>query len=226
MSYRPGQVPSGQPRYRAGDRPLPPIRGGESRPGESPPAPAAPSVTPPAEPAPPTPPTGDEHDPARARALIEKLRPFETEAKRLARELADAQARLKAIDDATLSETEKQAAKIAALEKSLADAQTAHREALIRTAIEREAHAQGAVKADVVYRLVDRAAIELDAAGEVKGAEKAVKALLEAEPYLKATTETRPGVPATPRANGNTTPAQKADEAYERMKNSGNYARL
>lgn len=202
---------------------MPTIAGGESRPGEPP----APTPTPPA-PTPPAPepePKGEEHDPARAKALIDKLRDEVKESKRLAKDLADAQAKLKAIDDAALSETEKQAAKIAALEKSLADAQSAQREALIRAAVEREAHAQGAVKADVVYRLVDRSAIELDAAGEVTGAEKAVKALLVAEPYLKAAEGARSGIPPTPRASGNPA-ADKIEENRRKLASTGSYSRF
>ncbi len=140
---------------------------------------------------------------------------------------ADAEARLKELDDAKLSETERLTKRTAELEAQLVATQGQHREALIRAAVEREAHAQGAVKADVVYRLVDRSAITLDDSGEVKGADKAVAALLKDEPYLKATAAGTAPINGPPRGNGATqTREQLADEKYERLKASGNYSRL
>lgn len=236
MTHRPGQAPIGQPGQQAaapprpvrgglwvGSRYLPPIAGGETPPPPTPPQPTPPAPEPPA-PEPPTP-DGDEHDPVRARALIEKLRNEIRELKPQAQAGKTAQQRLQELEDAQKTDLERAQARATALEAQLATAQAAHREALIRTAIEREAHAQGAVKADVVYRLVNRDAVQVTDAGEVAGADKAVKALLDAEPYLKATTEARPGVPATPRANGNPA-ADKITENRQKLQATGAYARF
>jgi predicted nucleic acid-binding Zn-ribbon protein len=156
---------------------------------------------------------------------IEALRAEVKELKPKAQAGQTAQQRLQELEDAQKSDLERAQAKVAALEAQVASAQAAHRDALIRAAVEREAHAQGAVKADVVYRLVDRAAIELGADGEVKGADKAVKALLDAEPYLKGATESRPGVPATPRANGNPG-ADRVEENRQKLAATGAYRPL
>lgn len=209
MNSRPGQVPSGQPRTWR-QVPPPPIRGAES--------PPPPEPTPPTPPAPPPP--GDEHDPARARALIDKLRPFETEAKRLAKENADLAAKLKAVDDAQLSETEKLTKRAADAENALADAQAAQRTLLVRTEIERQARKLGIVDEDAAYRLLDLGALEFEEDGTPKNVEKVLTKLLEAKPYLKAPEGSRPGLPPTPRANG-TTPDQKVDDAYQKMKTAG-----
>ena len=72
-----------------------------------------PDITPLWETAPAPPPAPDKtpddeaHDPERARALIDKLRPFEKQATKLQKELKEAQAALKAHADAELSETER-----------------------------------------------------------------------------------------------------------------------
>ncbi|HKY51059.1 MAG TPA: hypothetical protein VJP45_07370, partial [Candidatus Limnocylindria bacterium] len=56
-------------------------------------------------------------DEARARALIEKLRPFEKQANEQSKELEQLRTRIKEIDDAKLSETEKLNNRVGELEK-------------------------------------------------------------------------------------------------------------
>jgi len=55
----------------------------------------------------------------------------------------------------------------------------------IRSAVEREAAKAGATDPADVYGLLDKSKIEVDKDGNIGGVEDAVKALLEAKPYLK-----------------------------------------
>lgn len=175
--------------------------------GETPqaPTPTAPTGQAPAE---------EPFDRDRAMRTIETLRQHEKDAKRLQRELADAQARLKAIDDEKLSETERLTRQKAELEAALQAERTRVREMAIRVAIEREAHKQGAVDPDVIVALVDRAAIEVADDGEVKGHARAVKALLEDKPYLKAGAPYSgpAAIPQTPRPSGQQGVSREKDE--------------
>lgn len=183
-----------------------------------------PAGDPPATPAPVPPPAAGQEPATFPADYVAELR---REAAKHRKAATDAEAKLKAQDDAKLSETERLTKRTAELEAQLASANAAHESALIRAAVEREAHQQGAVKADVVYRLVDRSAITLDDSGDVKGADKAVKALLEAEPYLKATTAGTTAVPGTPRANGQAqTREQLVKDKTEQLRASGSYSRL
>jgi hypothetical protein len=179
----------------------------------------------PPTPAPVTPPAAGQEPPKTFDA--EYVAELRREAAANRKKAADAEARLKELDDAKLSETERLTKRTAELEAELERERTGRQEALIRAAVEREAHQQGAVKADVVYRLIDRSAIALDDSGEVKGADKAVAALLTAEPYLKANTAGTTAVPGTPRPNGQA-PTREAliNDKYEKLKASGAYSRL
>lgn len=60
--------------------------------------------------------TSDPFDADRAKALIDKLRPFEKKATQLEKELAEATRKLQAIEDAKLSETERLQKRVAELE--------------------------------------------------------------------------------------------------------------
>lgn len=183
--------------------------------GEMPQTPAAPTSQAPAE---------EPFDRDRAMRTIETLRQQEKEAKRLARELEQAQARLKAIDDEKLSETERLSKKTAELEAALQAERDRSRDMAIRVAIEREAHKHGAVDAEVIVALVDRNAITLDDDGEVKGAGKAVKDLLDAKPFLKAGTPAGGAIPNTPRPAGQTlTREQQIEQAQKELQASGRY---
>jgi hypothetical protein len=189
--------------------------------GETPPAPPAPQ--PAAAPAAQAP-AAEPFDAERARRTIEAQRKL----KAMLKELEPLAARARELEDAQRTDLEKAQAKADALQAQLDAANARVTDALIRAAIEREAHAQGAVKAETVYRLVDRAAIEVAEDGSVKGAEKAVKALLEAEPYLKASANAGAGaaVPGTPKPNGQRTPEDLVKEHSEKLQATGLFARL
>lgn len=166
--------------------------------------PDAPSTTPPAtssSSAPPAPSsrtfTQDELD----RIVQERL---DRDRKRYADydELKTKASRFDELDAASKSEVERERA---AREK--AEAKAAGLEATTRAAaIRAHAAAAGAIDADAVLALVDQTKVTLGDDGQVTGAEEAVKALLDAKPYLvgKHTTPpvggadggARPGPPA------------------------------
>lgn len=224
MKSRPGQVPSGQPRYVRGG-PLLPIRGGESQPGERPAAPASPPA--PADP-PASPPKPDEEpfDRDRAMRTIEALRTEVKDAKALKKQVDELTAKVSAHESEKLSESEKLAKKVTDLEAGIAARDSTLRTIRIRSEVERQARTLGIVDEDAAYRLLDLDALTFDEDGKPTNAEKLLKALLEAKPYLKAPEQgTRPGVPATPRPNGQT-PDQKVDETRRILAQTGNYSRF
>lgn len=153
---------------------------------------------------------------------IETLRAESKDAKRLAKELADAQAQLAEHETAKLSETEKLAAKVTALEKSLAERDAERRTLLVRTEIERQARKLGIVDEDAAYRLLDLDALEYDEGGAPKNVDKLLAKLLEAKPYLKAPTDGRSAVPATPRGTA-ATAADKVAEKRQILRATGAY---
>lgn len=101
-------------------------------------------------------------------------------------ELQSKAARLDEIEAANKSELEKAQSMIAELTKRAETAESERRVEIIGRAVVSEASRQGAVDPDAVLALLDRDAVTIDDAGRVTGAETAVKALLEAKPYLKA----------------------------------------
>lgn len=174
----------------------------------------------------------DDFDKERALATIRKLRETEKTAKANATELEALRAKVKAADDASKTETERLAAKVAELEGALTSAQVARQDALIRAAIDRAANAANAVDADAVYLLLDRSDVTIGDDGSVKGADKAVKDLLTAKPYLvKSDNGTTPNgsrsVPPTPKANGKAqTMDELVEEKYKALQGSGAYTRM
>lgn len=136
---------------------------------------------------------GDAFDKDRALATINKLRTFEKLSKQQAKELDDLRTKVKAADDAKLSETEKLTARVTELEQGHQGAQTALKEARLENAVLVAAHKAGAVDTDAVYRLLDREGVEFDSQGRPHGVEAAVKALLKERPYLARTTGSADG---------------------------------
>ncbi len=127
-----------------------------------------------------------------------------------------------------LSESERLAAQLADQKARADDLESRYRDALIRTAIEREASKAGAIDPEVVYALVDRSEIAFDDDGRVKGAGKVVKALLEAKPYLVAQESTggARGVQPTGRAGQPAGRDALIEAADKRLAGSGRYAPL
>lgn len=99
-------------------------------------------------------------------------------------ELKDKAARFDELDAASKTELERAQA-AATAEKARADqAETRLREAARRQAIVSEAAKAGAIDPDAVVALIDSNAVTIDDAGQVTGAETAVKELLEQKTYL------------------------------------------
>jgi hypothetical protein len=194
--------------------------------GETPPAPPAPQ--PAAAPAAQAP-AAEPFDAERARRTIEAQREEERKLKAKLKELEPLAARARELEDAQRTDLEKAQAKADALQAQLDAANARATDALIRAAVEREAHAQGAdpraIERGTIARLVDTSGIEWADDGTPKGADKAVKALLEAEPYLKAPAHNGgAAVPGTPRANGNQTRGDLVRQETEQLRASGRYS--
>ena len=159
---------------------------------------------------------------------VKSLRKSEAEARK---RLQEAEARLKAVDDEKLSETERLQKQVAEAGQRIADAEARYTDAVIRAAVDREATKQGAVDPDAVFALMDRSELQVGEDGTVANTEKAVKALLSAKPYLvKASDDGAPApartqaIPRTPRPDATAKPADIAAEEINRLRNTGRYA--
>ena len=88
------------------------------------------------------------------------------------------------MEAASLSDLEKANSRADAAEKSAADATALAKETNVRSAVISAAVKAGAVNADAVFKLIERDAVTVGDDGSVTGAEEAVAALLESDPYL------------------------------------------
>lgn len=190
-------------------------------PDETPEGQAAPAPEQGSEAPPPAPPEqgsdAEPFDEARARATIATQRAREKELdqerKALGKRLADAEARLKALDDEKLSEQERTARQLAEAQSALAELQAERQGLVVRHSVEREAAKLGFADPDDAYRFLDLAAVETDEDGQPKNVGKLLDAVLKAKPYLKGA-PTPAGVPGPPRpANGDLGDAERAKQA-------------
>lgn len=169
----------------------------------------------------------DEFDKDRALATIRKQREREkaqaTELKTLKADLAKLLAKDQERADADKSELEKAQLKLAAAEKAHEEAQAKLRKTLVVQAIERAATKHNARDAEVVAKLIDLDALELDDDGAPTNAEQLVKELLKEKTYLVASEEGntngngRQGVPPTPRSSGSPKREDKVKENEEKL---------
>lgn len=96
--------------------------------------------------------------------------------------------KLDELEAANASELEK-AVKRAEEAEARASSSTQRANALaLRSAVVAEANRSGAIDADAVFALISKDSVTVGDDGQVTGAEDAVKALLEAKPYLVGTT--------------------------------------
>lgn len=131
---------------------------------------------------------------------------------------ADAK-RLKELEDAQKSETEKLTERATKAEQLAAERAARYQSALKASAFRLAAREKGvpADRLDDAYRLADLAAVEIDEASDsVKGMDAAVDALIAARPWLTVT-ETKPGgqsaaIPGTPKPNADTRALTEAEE--------------
>lgn len=183
--------------------------------GETPPAATstATTTTAPPETVITTVPAGDEHDPARAKALIDKLREKEKAGDKAAKELAAAQAKLDAIEAEKLTEAER-------LQKERDEAVAARtaldserREDRIRLAVYGQRDALGLASADLAIAALDRSQVQFDDQGQPTNVADLLTALIEREPILKGT-PAKPAIPSTDggAGGGGSAPDLTADE--------------
>ena len=199
---------------------IPRMAGGEDDP---------PTGDPPAGDNPPTGRDGTPFDADRAQRTIDAQRDEIKALKAAQKDLAAAQARLKEIDDASKSETERLASKATEAEQKLAAAEQRAADLALRMAVERAARKLGFIDEDDAYRLLDREAVE-DKDGEPANVEDLLKALAKAKPHLvkaedgdkdaKPRTEK---VPSTPKPNGRTSSSDVVRDEVERMRATGRY---
>jgi chromosome segregation ATPase len=126
-------------------------------------------------------------DEARARALIEKLRPFEKEAKhakQLEKDLQNTRSALQKINDEKLSESEKTTQRLAALEKQLEDERGARKNLQTKTSLITAATKAGAMHPEKVIRLVDVTDEDLEDDGSLRSGLNPFKTLKEEIPEL------------------------------------------
>jgi hypothetical protein len=188
----------------------------DSPPAGEPPAPPPAPVTPPAA----DPPTTFDA------AYVAELR---KEAAANRKRAADAEARLKTIDEAALSETERLTKRATELEAQLATEQIARREERIRSAVLVSASSLSYADPEDAYPLLlargDR--VEINEQGEPTNVKKLLEDLLKAKPHLAKVAAGTAPINGPPRQNAAAqTREQLANEKYEKLKASGSYSRL
>lgn len=144
----------------------------------------------------------DEADTSKLRDLVKKLRGEVRSAKRelkpLQRFKDETEAEFAKRKREQMTETERVASE---RDEALTKIAAAN-ERVIRAEVRAQALTLGFHNVDNAWALIDRAAVTLDDAGEVKGAKEAVKALAAKEPHLiRADTGGGYGAPAGSRAN-------------------------
>ena len=119
------------------------------------------------------------------------------EAKKLADELAKAQAKLKEIDDADKSETERLSTKIAELEERTAELIKVNQELSIKNAfLADKKHAWR--NPDSALKLLDLGEVEIADDGTITGLDKAIKKLADSDSYLLEPKDEDTGLPNQP----------------------------
>lgn len=174
---------------------------------------------------------GTEFDADRAQRTIDALREEVKTSKAIAKDLAAAQARLKEIDDASKSETEKLASKATEAEAKLTAAEQRAADLALQMAVERAARKLNFIDEDDAYRLLDRKAVTLGEDGEPANVEDLLKVLAKSKPHLvQATDDGKAGngartqaVPGTPRPNSGK-PTDKAQADIDGLRATGRYS--
>jgi hypothetical protein len=137
------------------------------------------------------------------------------EAKRLAEELTKAQARLKEIDDADKSETERLNSKIIEQEKRIAELVGVNKELSIKNAfLADKKHAWR--NPDSALKLLDLGEVDIDEDGKITGLDKAIKKLADSDSYLLEPPDENTGLPKQPSGDRTRqTPADKSTKKRE-----------
>lgn len=170
---------------------------------------------------------GETPDPKKLLDLVKKLRGEVKDGKATKRERDELAAKVKAADDAKLSETERTAKERDDAKAKLDEANKRMREIVGRSAVQIEAMKLGAVDPDDVYLYLSaKGSIEFDDDGEPKDIAKAVAALKAAKPHLfGAKPEQAAGVPGTPKADAKTPDAAKEAAKATARRDMARFAR-
>lgn len=140
----------------------------------------------------------------RIKELSDENAKRRNEAKRLADELAKAQVRLKEIDDADKSETERLSSKIDEQEKRIAALVDANKELSIKNAfLADKKHAWR--NPDSALKLLDLGEVEIDDDGKITGLDKAIKKLADSDSYLLEPNDEDTGLPPRQQPSGDRT---------------------
>jgi len=139
---------------------------------------------------------------------VKKLR---SEAAEYRKKLRDLEAKVKADQDAKLSEAERLQNRLAELEREQAMYQQERQERTVRYEVMLAASKLGIVDPEAAYRLLDVAELEFEDDGRPKNVEQALRALIKAKPYLArpVAPETNVTNPARGEAKPVETPEQK-----------------
>ena len=124
-------------------------------------------------------------DKDRAMATITKLREIEKDGKRAAKELADAHAKLKALEDEKLSDQERQTQRLAELESLATARDTEVQDMRLRLAVYSRAADVGLADADLALAALNRSKIEYGDDGAPTNLDDVLTALLDEKPILR-----------------------------------------
>lgn len=169
----------------------------------------------------------DEFDRDRAMATITELRKIEKAAKKQSKELDELRTKLQAQEDAEKDELTKA--------KEAAERAQSERDAALRTANDRLIKAEVKMLAsdpeisivpqavDDAYLLMAKDDIEVHDDGNVSGVKDALKALVEAKPWLRVSDQQPRPVPASPRPAGQQSRQEIIASEREKLLRSGQY---
>lgn len=173
----------------------------------------APASTPPQE--------EDDFDRDRAMSTIRKLRDEVKSAKASTKELDDIRTQLKTIEDAKLTDQEKQQKRFDEAQQKIADYERQQtewarerQELTTRTAIVSAAQKIGMVDPEAAYKLLDLTTLEFNEDGSPKNTEKVLRALLQSKPYLAGSPVTNTTNPPRSSESPPETDAQKRARIY------------
>lgn len=146
------------------------------------------------------------------------------QADRLEKRATEAEARLKAAEDEKLSEAERLAKRLAELEQERSRWETERQERTTRYELRLKAAELGFADPADAYALIDLTTVEYGDDGSPTNAERLLKDLLKAKPYLaKQGTE---AVPASPRPGQPPDREKLIAEKVEKLRASGVYSRF
>lgn len=150
----------------------------------------------------------------------EYVKSLRAEAAKHRKEAADTAARLKALEDASLSDAEKRDKRLAELEARSAAWDTEKQELLTRQAVASVATRLKIVDPDAAYALMDRSLITIQD-GKPTNIDELLTALVKAKPYLLPPPASSGGA-ANPASSGVTNAPSEADAIYAQIIGGGN----